>query len=100
MDAAFEIRDETLCVAGTLDLYAAEGLRDALLELVEQTAHPRVDLTAVESCDIACLQLLGAAVRTAAGQGTPLAIAGSGDAVPLLCRQLGTSMDELLQGGY
>lgn len=88
-----------LVAAGTLDLYAAEALRDGLLQILEQSAEPNVQLTGVESCDVACLQLLRAAARTAAAQGTPLVVAGRGEAVEAACRQLGTTFDEMLQGG-
>lgn len=85
--------------AGTLDLYAAEALRDALLQILEQSAEPKIHLGGVESCDVACLQLLCSAARTAAGQGTPLTVDARGEAVEAACRQLGTTLDEMLQGG-
>lgn len=99
MDAQLEMDDGLLVAAGTLDLYAAEALRDGLLQILEQSAEPKLQLTGVESCDVACLQLLCAAARTAAAQGTPLAVAGRGEAVEAACRLLGTTFDEMLQGG-
>lgn len=99
MDATFTVEDELLLIAGSLDLYSAEPLRDALLQILAQSAFPKLNLAAVESCDLACLQLIGSAVRTAAAQGTPLTLAASAEPVALSCRQLGTSVDELFQGG-
>ena len=99
MDTQFQIRESLLTVTGALDLDTAEPFRDALIQIVELGTQPEVDLSGVASCDLASLQLLRSAVLTAAGQGTPLTIVACATAVRQACRQFGTSMDELLQGG-
>lgn len=99
MATQFQIRESLLTVTGSLDLDTAEPFRDALIQIVEQGAHPEVDLSGVETCDLAGLQLLRAAILTAAGQGTPLTMVACAAAVQQACRQFGTSVDELLQGG-
>jgi anti-anti-sigma regulatory factor len=98
MDARFQIHDGLLTVAGTLDLCSAEEFRDALLRVLEEASAPRVDMEAVEDCDLATLQLLRAAVVTAAGQGTPIEVS-AGEAVRRACGAVGATVEELLQGG-
>ena len=97
MDARFQIDEGLLTVAGTLELSSAEEFRDALLRVLEE-AEPGVDMEAVEECDLAALQLLRAAVVTAAGQGTPLAVK-AGEAMRRACGAVGASVEALLEGG-
>lgn len=100
MDAQFQIREDLLDVAGELDLNSAERFRDALTQLLERAAHPQVDLSGVESCDLSGLQLLRAAVVSGAAQGTPVTVTGGDGVVDEACRRLGSSLDALLQGGH
>lgn len=100
MDAQFQLVDGVLRVAGTLDLDSAEPLRDALLELLEQSAAPKIDLSGVAACDLAALQLIYSALRTGSGQGTRVSVSGAAGAISLACSQLGTSMEALLEGGH
>lgn len=99
MDAQFQIREDLLDVAGELDLNSAERFRDALTQLLERAAHPQVDLSGVESCDLSGLQLLRSAVVSGEAQGTPVTVTGGDGVVDEACRRLGSSLDELLQGG-
>ena len=100
MDSQFQIREDVLAVAGDLDLNRAEAFRDALTQLLERAAHPQVDVSEVESCDLSGLQLLRAAVVSGAAQGTPVAVTGGDGVVDAACRRLGSSLDALLQGGH
>jgi ABC-type transporter Mla MlaB component len=100
MDAQFQLREDLLAVAGDLDLNCAEQFRDALTQLLERAAHPQVDVSAVESCDLSGLQLLRAAVVSGAAQGTPVTVTGGGSVVDGACRRLGSSLEALLQGGH
>jgi anti-anti-sigma factor len=54
-----------LNIAGTLDISVAEELRDALVEFIEASSKPVVDLSGVDGCDTAALQLLCSAQKTA-----------------------------------
>lgn len=99
MDTQIQIQGSLLIITGSLDLYAAEALRDGLLQILESGSSPSVNLAGMESCDVACLQLLRCAVQTSAAQGTPLILVDGGTAFPAICLQLGTSIDELFEGG-
>lgn len=99
MDSQFQIHEDLLAVAGELDLNCAEAFRNALTKLLERAVHPQVDVSGVESCDLSGLQLLRAAAVSGAAQGTPLTVTGGDGVVDEACRRLGSSIDELLQGG-
>lgn len=99
MDAAIGMRDGVLAVAGEMDLYAAEELRRGLLELLGGEGPARVDVSGAESWDLACLQLLYAAGRTADGQGRRLSVEGRGEAFAAACRAIGAEPDEWFEGG-
>ena len=53
-----------LRIAGTLDIGGAEELQKALREFLEEQQNPALDLSEVEGCDTATLQLLYAARKT------------------------------------
>lgn len=99
MDTQIRIDESLLTITGSLDLYAAEALRDGLIQILESGSSPSVNLAGMESGDVACLQLLRCAVQAAAAQGTPITLVDGGIAFPAICRQLGTSIEELFEGG-
>ncbi|HON62793.1 MAG TPA: STAS domain-containing protein [Deltaproteobacteria bacterium] len=51
-------RGKTLKLAGALTIEAASELRDALLHALETAEPLEMDLSAVESVDLACMQVL------------------------------------------
>ena len=61
--------DGALHLAGSLDVYGAESLRQALTEHLASVPDPVVDLVAVEACDTAGAQLLLSVRQTAAQVG-------------------------------
>lgn len=99
MDAAIGMREGVLAVAGEMDLYAAEELRRALVELLEAEGPARVDVSGAESWDLACLQLLYAARRTAAERGRRLMVEGRGEAFAAACRAIGADPGDCFEGG-
>lgn len=99
MEAAIGMRDGVLGVAGEMDLYVAEELRQALAELLGGDGPPRVDVSAAEGWDLSCLQLLYAARRTAGEQGRRLSVEGAGEALAAACRAIGTDAAALFEGG-
>jgi anti-anti-sigma factor len=91
-------RDEpghALKLAGALEIRAADELRNALRDLIAEDAAPAVDLSGVESCDTAALQLLCAAQRSSAASGKTLRVAGVSGAVREACEALGLPLSEV-----
>jgi len=58
-----------LKLSGSLDIYAVEAARAALLEHLDHGAPLHLDLSAVQSCDTAGIQLLCSAQKTATQRG-------------------------------
>ncbi len=56
--------ENTLKIGGSLDIGSICEVRQALRELLEKTQNPVLDLSAVDACDCAGLQLLYAAQRS------------------------------------
>ena len=54
-----------LKISGTLDINVADELRTALLDFICTASRPVVDLSEVEECDTAALQVLCSAGVTA-----------------------------------
>lgn len=80
-----------LRAAGTLDIYAAAELRDALARALRERPELAVDLSAVESCDFTAIQLLCSARRSARQAGKPFAATALSAAVVEACASLGLS---------
>jgi anti-sigma B factor antagonist len=80
---------------GSLDLYAVDALRTQLLQLLTPGADVRVDLREVRACDLAGLQLLCAARRTAETIHARLVIENPSAAVLDACVHLGVNPSEL-----
>ena len=74
-DAAF------LKIVGDMSIYHATSLRDGLLEQLSQFEEVTLDLTEVDNCDTAGVQLLLAARISAAETGKPFTISGISDSV-------------------
>jgi anti-anti-sigma regulatory factor len=79
-----------LTLAGKLDISIADELRTALRAHLAQYPAPALDLSQVEKCDAAVLQLLWSAQRT-----SPVRIAGCCPAVKEAAVALGLSLQEL-----
>jgi anti-anti-sigma regulatory factor len=81
--------EKALEIAGSLDVYAAEQLRQTLIGDLRTAESPAVDLSAVESCDAVGIQLLCAARRSAEGYGKPVAFLNPSEPVRVLWTALG-----------
>jgi anti-anti-sigma factor len=78
-----------LKIAGALDLYSADALREALLQCVQQEPALTLDLSAVTRCDPVALQLICAAQRSAGTAGKPFAVSAVSPAVTGALTDLG-----------
>jgi anti-anti-sigma factor len=58
-----------LTVSGTLDIDAANALREAILDCFSAQPEVAIDLAGVDACDAASLQVLLAGLRDAASCG-------------------------------
>jgi anti-anti-sigma regulatory factor len=91
-------RDESgriLKLSGAVQINAADELRAALLDFVRTASRPVVDLAEVTECDIAAVQLLISAGRTAGLSAKPFEFAGLSAAVRQAGAALGVSFAEL-----
>jgi len=84
-----------LHIAGTLEIREAEELLRALRDFVQQEGQPVIDLSGVESCDTAGLQLLCSARKTAAAAGKALQVLDTPPAVQDAAAALGLRLDEV-----
>ena len=77
------VKDESgvLKLSGPLEISDAVELQQALRELLDTAAKPVVDLSEVDACDTAALQLLCSARRTAELSGKPYSVRGVPDAI-------------------
>lgn len=87
-----------LKISGTLDIDAANALREALLDCFlhqpEVAAHSlQVDLSGVDTCDAAALQVLLAARKDASAAGTAFRVNAPSQAVTETAAALGLSID-------
>lgn len=78
-----------LVFAGELDLYTVERARDALLEPFALTSALELDLRAVTACDLAGLQLLISAHRSAIAAGKPFSLTQPVPVLAVAAAQLG-----------
>lgn len=74
---------------GDLDLYHAETAREALLKQLSGSAALELDLSGVEACDTAGIQLLLAARRSAVAAGKPFVIHATAPALATCGERLG-----------
>jgi anti-anti-sigma factor len=84
-----------LTIAGTLDIDAASSLREALLEcLAHEMGEVSADLSEVDGCDAAALQVLLAGRKDAAAIGKVFRVIAPSNAVAQTAAALGLSFDQ------
>ncbi|HLK65453.1 MAG TPA: STAS domain-containing protein [Bryobacteraceae bacterium] len=81
-----------LKIAGSLDIGVAEELHRALRDFVCQESGAALDLTEVDECDTAVLQLFYSARKTLEGSGRSIQFAGLSHAVRQAGADLGLSL--------
>lgn len=86
-----QARAGTLQLAGALDIYSADALREALLAPLQAKSDLALDLAGVESCDVIALQLLCSARKTAVAQGTAFSIQTTSPAIAEAAAAVGLS---------
>lgn len=84
-----------LTIAGSLDISHGDELREALRVHVQAHPSPSLDLSGVEACDAAILQLLWSAHRTATHEEKRLAVTAWSGAVRQAGAAVGVSFEEL-----
>lgn len=82
-------------LAGGLDLYTAEAAREALLHHLAEKAALELDLGQLETCDVAGLQVLLAARRTARAAARAFVIRVPSSAVEACGALVGVSSEDL-----
>ena len=87
--------DGPLRLAGDLDIYAVDELRDALLSRVRTASVVALDLSGVTACDPAAVQLLCAARRSAEAAGKPFHVEQFSEPVARTCAALGLASEAL-----
>ena len=85
----------TLRLAGELDLYSVETACEALLDHLARQPGLELDLSGVEACDTAGLQLLLAVRRSAAAASKSFAIHTPSPAIEQCGELLGLSLESL-----
>jgi anti-anti-sigma factor len=83
-----------LKLAGTLDIRVAEELQSALRDFLKADSSNVVDLSGVEVCDTAALQLLCAARKTVEGAGGRLELTAVPEPVRESSTILGLALTE------
>ncbi len=83
-----------LKLSGTLDIDAANSLRETLLDCFLQQQEVATDLSAVDTCDTASLQVLLAAQRNAASFGKAFRITAASSSVTETAAALGLPLNE------
>lgn len=78
-----------LQISGNLSIERAEELRAALLDVLAAASNVSLDLSAVEACDTAALQLFCSACKTAQARGKRVEFVGMPDAVVQTALALG-----------
>ena len=78
-----------LHISGNLSIETAEELRASMLDLLAAASDVSLDLSAVEACDTAALQLFCSAGKTAQARGIRLEFVGMPDAVVRTALELG-----------
>lgn len=99
MTLSYRDHDSVIEVAGPLDVNTAATLRDALEPLVDREPAPTLDLSGIDSCDTAGIQVLFAAARSAAFRQKRLRVANASAPVVHLLDALGLPADLAQFGG-
>ena len=89
---------DVLKIAGTLDISVADSLREALTNSFHRYGVIRVDLSDVETCDTAALQLLYSARQSAARDQAIFQITALSPAIAKTIAALGLQVDDLTAG--
>ena len=92
MRVAKDDSGRVLKIAGALDIGEAEELHRVLRDFLCGESSAVVDLSEVEACDTAALQLLCSARKTAARASRPLQFSGISAAVRNTASELGLSL--------
>lgn len=79
-------------LSGSLDINTSDEVRKILLEYLGEHASISVDLSQIEGCDAAGVQLLLALEKSAKSAGKPFAIVASSEAFDRDCAGLGVSI--------
>ncbi len=93
-----DIQTASIRIEGPMTVYEAAEIRDTLTRAFLRTGEAGVtlDLSAVESCDAAGVQILCAARRTAREAGTPFRVTGASEAVNGALRSAGLTSREMM----
>jgi len=83
--------DTVLTLPDALDNSTAEEVRKALLAHLEHHAEILLNLSQIERCDAAGVQVLLAMQRSAAAAAKPFAVVATTDALTTVCAALGIS---------
>lgn len=89
-------RDTPVKLTGVLDINTAAEVLKTLLVHLEHKARISVDLSQIESCDAAGIQLLLAMQRSAKAAGKPFALIAATEAFTAVCASLGISSEQLI----
>jgi anti-anti-sigma regulatory factor len=87
-------RDGVLFIAGDVGINAVEQLHNVLRDFVSRDPRPTVDLSGVEACDTAALQLLTSGRKTAERAGKPFNYTGISIAILDASAVLGLSLTD------
>ena len=82
-------------LVGDLDIYSVEPARDALCAYLAKLPGLKLDLTGINACDTAGLQLLIAARRGAVAAGKSFAILASAPAIEKCAELLGMDPEDI-----
>jgi anti-anti-sigma factor len=84
-----------LKISGLLDIDAADSLREALLDCFRSQSVVTADLSGVDMCDAAALQVLLAGRENAVSAGKAFRVVATSDAITVTAAALGFSISEL-----
>lgn len=92
----------TIDIDGALSIYEVAAIHKKLLQLLSEKATVNIDLGNVNSCDIAGIQLLLAAIKTGEEKGKRITILKVSEAIQETVRLVGVQQDILdgIIGGY
>ncbi len=84
-----------LKITGPLTVYEAAEASEAMLACFEEENGLILDLTDVQDCDTAGVQLLCAARKTAQNAGKPFAVTGASGPVKTAVTGVGLALDDI-----
>lgn len=87
--------DGVLRIAGSADIGTAEALQAALADQLSRASSLTLDLSAVEACDTAAIQLLYSARKSAVRYGKSFSICAISCEVRRVAELLGLQLDQL-----